>query len=66
MRNLLWRGLAVALAGCVGWLLAHPRIEETKVEFELEPPCSVAIVQNDAGELVCWKNGQRVVFPKHD
>lgn len=23
MRNLLWRGLAVALAGCVSWLLWH-------------------------------------------
>ena len=39
MRNLIWRGLAVALAGCIGWLLWNWPAPAEPVEFVLEQPC---------------------------
>lgn len=39
MRNLLWRGLALALAGCLSWLMWHWPAAAEPVEFTLDADC---------------------------
>lgn len=41
MRNLLWRGLAVALAACIGLILWRWPAPAEPVEFNLRPACSL-------------------------
>lgn len=64
MRNLLWRGFAVALAACIGFILWHWPAEPVPVEFVLEPDCNagIPIEIGTAGSFACWENGKRVEF----
>ncbi len=62
MRNLLWRCIAVALAGCVGWLLWHWPAPVEPVEFSLEVPCDAGFFPLEDGSFECWKDGVRVHY----
>ena len=39
MRNLLWRGISLGLAGCISWLLWNWPSPTEPVEFELDTEC---------------------------
>ena len=64
MRNILWRGLAVALAASVGWMLWHWPAEAEPIEFLLDPPCNAgaSVAGDSPGSFVCWEDGRRIEF----
>lgn len=63
MREVLWRAIAVALAGIVCWL-AWPSTPKgpSVVQFTLEPPCEVIVLKHEDGELECWENGAHKII----
>lgn len=56
MRNLLWRGLALALAGCLSWTLWHWPEPPEPVEFSLTPDCMNGMPRPLPDE--CFYNGK--------
>lgn len=55
MRNLLWRGLAVALAGCIAWLLWNWPAPAEPVEFDLSECAAdeLAVFETRRQEWMC-------------
>lgn len=58
MRNLLWRGLALALAGCLSWTLWHWPAPPEPVEFMLDSHCLMGPLPERAESVECLWEGK--------
>ena len=63
MRGILWRGIALALAGVISWLLWNwPEPQESEaLELTLETECPSLQLQDDES-LACWKDGRKIIY----